>query len=533
LLNRALRNHSHNTGMIRVLGCIFLQHDLRLVVVAAGLCLLACATALTMITRARAVIGRARLAWLAGAGAVAGCGIWGTHFVAMLAYDAGLPIGFDAGLTVLSALIAMTLCGVGFALAVGVDGVVGGMVTGLAVGAMHYTGMAAVRLPAHALWDSNYVLASLLIGVSLSGLALHFAASGKRRRDYTLGAAFFLLAIVGLHFTGMSAVRYIPDGSSIVGGAVMAPFALAVVVAASAAFIVSQGLIIALVDRYLSARAQGEALRMRKHIAELEAAQQALKNTTADLSVALVAAGQANQAKSAFLASMSHELRTPLNAVIGFSETMHMEMFGPLQAKYRDYANDIRESGSHLLALINDILDLTRLDAGQSELHEEDFDLAAVVAESLHMVEGQAATARITVSADIAPDLPLLRADRRRIKQILLNLLANALKFTAENGRVSVTGQLTAKGLALAVMDTGIGIAKEDIPRALERFGQVDYSLARKYEGSGLGLPLSKQFAELHGGDLVLDSVVDAGTTVTVTLPRERLVPRPLAIAAA
>src|SRR5689334_1394234 len=159
--------------MIRVLGCIFQQHDLRLVVVAAGLCALACATALSMISRARA--GRGRITWLTGAGAVAGCGIWGTHFVAMLAYHAGLPIGFAPGLTVFSAVIAMTLCGAGFAIALRINGALGGVVTGSAIAAMHYTGMAAVEMPARAVWDANYVIASILIGVSLTGLALHFA----------------------------------------------------------------------------------------------------------------------------------------------------------------------------------------------------------------------------------------------------------------------------------------------------------------------------------------------------------------------
>src|SRR5690349_968856 len=156
--------------MIRVLGCIFQQHDLRLVVVAAGLCALACATALSMISRARVATGRARLTWLAGAGTVAGCGIWGTHFVAMLAYHAGLPIAFSPGLTILSAIIAMTLCAAGFALALYVSGVAGGVVTGIAISAMHYTGMAAVELPARAVWDWAYVTASVLIGVSLSGM---------------------------------------------------------------------------------------------------------------------------------------------------------------------------------------------------------------------------------------------------------------------------------------------------------------------------------------------------------------------------
>jgi signal transduction histidine kinase len=273
---------------------------------------------------------------------------------------------------------------------------------------------------------------------------------------------------------------------------------------------------------------------MREHIAELEETQAALEKTSLDLASALTVAAESSRTKSAFLASMSHELRTPLNAVIGFSETMMMEAFGPMGSqRYKDYAADINASGAHLLSLINDVLDLSRLDEGQGELHEEDFDIGELIANTLRMVAGQAAKARITLSTQIAPDLPLLRADKRRIKQILLNLASNALKFTPANGKVRVRAAQTPDGLCLSVADTGIGIAPDDIPKALERFGQVDSSLSRKYEGSGLGLPLARQFTELHGGRLTLESVVDRGTTVTIILPASRLVPRGAAFAVA
>ena len=277
-LAAGLRQWRDTIAMIRVLGCIFEQHDLRLVVLAAGLCVFACATALTMITRARAAeAAHLRLTWLMGAGAVAGCGIWATHFVGMLAYSAGMPIAFAADLTILSVIIAMVLCGLGFFMALTVSGAMGGVLIGLAISAMHYTGMAAVNLPARAIWDTSYVAASILIGVSLSGLALHFALRGKHRGDYVLGAGLFTLAIVGMHFTGMTAVQFLPEAGRISSGMAIDHFTLAVMVAAGAAFILGQALIVALVDRYLSERAQGESLRMRAHIAELETTQQALK----------------------------------------------------------------------------------------------------------------------------------------------------------------------------------------------------------------------------------------------------------------
>jgi signal transduction histidine kinase len=513
--------------MIRVLGCIFQQHDLRLVVLAAVLCALACATALSMIARARAVASvRARIAWLAGAGTVAGCGIWATHFVAMLAYHAGVPIGFTPGLTVLSAVIAMSLCGVGFAVAVSrIGGAAGGMITGGAISAMHYTGMAAVDVPAQAVWDTRYVLASVLIGVSVSGLALHFAVRRKSRADYVWGAVLFIVAIVGLHFTAMAAVVYVPEYGHLISGAVMAPFALAVVVAASAAFIVAQALIVAVVDRHLEARAKGEAQRMRNHIAELEATQRALTEASAQLSDALEAAQAASRSKSAFLASMSHELRTPLNAVLGFSETMLREPFGRLGSpRYGEYLNNIHDSGAHLLSLINDILDIARFDAGHGELAEEIFDPASEIANAERMMAVQARKAQVAIITEVAAGLPHINADQRRLRQILLNLLSNALKFTPAGGRVTLRGFRSDEGLVLQVTDTGIGMAPQDFAKALEPFGQVDSRLARKYEGTGLGLPLTRQMVELHGGRLTLESVLGEGTTVTVILPAWRLV---------
>ena len=513
--------------MIRVLGCSFQQHDLRLVVVAAGLCALACATALTMISRARAGSGRTRTIWLAGAGAVAGCGIWGTHFVAMLAYHAGLPIGFSPGLTALSAAIAMVLCGVGFALALRVNGTVGGIVSGIAISTMHYVGMMAVRMPARAVWDIGYVAASVLIGVSLTGLALHFATRRKARSDYVIGAGLFIVAIVGMHFTGMTAVLYVPDSSVLSSGVAMNPLALAVVVAAGAAFIVTQALVVAMVDRHLEARAEGEAQRMREHIVELEATEQALKRTSEELSAALQAAQAASTSKSAFLASMSHELRTPLNAVLGFSEAMQQEIFGPLgSARYKEYLGNIHDSGSHLLSLINDILDIARYDAGQGELQEELFDPARLISDTIAMMAAQAAKAQVALMGDVASNLPCLNGDKRRIRQVLLNLVSNALKFTPPGGRVTVRAFHDEQRFVLQVTDTGIGIAHSDFHKVLEPFGQVDSSLARKYDGIGLGLPLTRQMVELHGGDLDLDSMVGHGTTVTITLPASRLVPR-------
>ena len=245
------------------------------------------------------------------------------------------------------------------------------------------------------------------------------------------------------------------------------------------------------------------------------------------MEVAMQEAELANRAKSEFLANMSHELRTPLNAIIGFSEIIQSETFGPVGSpKYRDYVSDIHESGKHLLALINDVLDLSKIEAGQMQLHEQTIDVPAVIRSAMGFMAERAREGGVTLAAELGPDpLPLLLADRRMVMQILANLLSNAVKFTPSGGRVAVKAWYGPHGgYVVQVVDNGIGMALEDIPKALARFGQVDSGLQRAHEGTGLGLPLTKSLIELHGGSLDLQSEVGAGTTVTVRFPAERVV---------
>jgi two-component system cell cycle sensor histidine kinase PleC len=246
--------------------------------------------------------------------------------------------------------------------------------------------------------------------------------------------------------------------------------------------------------------------------------------TVGELERARLAAETSNQVKSQFLANMSHELRTPLNAIIGFSEMIRDAIVGPVAARYREYARDIHSSGRHLVQLIGDVLDLSKIEAGRLELREELVDLPTVVRDCRSLVLARVERGGLALNIDLPRDLPPVRADALRLKQVLLNLLANAVKFTPPGGRVEVSVAVADQGgIEIRIADTGIGMKTEEIPIALEPFRQVEGSVTRRYEGTGLGLPLARTLIELHGGSLRIVSVPGKGTTVTMTLPPERV----------
>jgi signal transduction histidine kinase len=233
----------------------------------------------------------------------------------------------------------------------------------------------------------------------------------------------------------------------------------------------------------------------------------------------------ASQTKSEFLANMSHELRTPLNAIIGFSEMINSGYFGPLNAKQKERIHDINLCGSHLLQLITDILEFSKGDAGKLELIEEKVDLGEIVNEGVRIMNGKIKTKGLHLVVALEPDLACIWGDKRKIRQVLINLVSNAVKFTPENGTITITVRLDPQGnMHLTVSDTGIGISEADIPKALSVFGQVIHG--KSHEGTGLGLPLCKMYAELHDGKLSLTSRLGEGTTVRVTFPHQRVLPK-------
>ncbi len=247
-----------------------------------------------------------------------------------------------------------------------------------------------------------------------------------------------------------------------------------------------------------------------------------MKEHEAQLGLARQLAEQANHAKTAFLANMSHELRTPLNAIIGFSEMIERKVLGPISENYRQYGEIVRTSGQHLLSIINDILDIAKLNAGKTELRLEPIDVGQAIDEAISMVSTKGQSASVQIVAALDPQCPTIEADPVRLRQVLLNVLANAIKFTRPGGRIEVSTAVAAAELRIAIKDNGIGIAPEDIPRALEPFTQVGRERAAAQEGTGLGLPISKTLIELHGGRFEITSAPDRGTTVTITLPIHR-----------
>jgi len=248
------------------------------------------------------------------------------------------------------------------------------------------------------------------------------------------------------------------------------------------------------------------------------------KRAEAELYEAKSAAEAASAAKSAFLAVMSHELRTPLNAIIGFAEIIENRMFGPDDPRYFDYAGDIRSSGTHLLRLINDILDLSKISAGRLDLVEVPGALDPLVGATIKLFAANATKAGVELVSEVAADCPQIHADALRLQQVLMNLVSNAIKFTPPDGHIAVFARADADAVRIGVRDTGVGMTQVEARAALEPFVQLDSRLSRRHEGTGLGLSISKELVALHGGTLTIDSEKGKGTTVTAALPLSRIV---------
>lgn len=514
--------------MDRIINCIFVEHDLSLVGLAALICLLCCHTTFRLIDRARRSEKASRL-WVPLTALSLGGGVWATHFVAMLAYNTTIPFTFDVPLTVLSAVIAIIVGGIGIWVALDGPRVLGGLVVGLSVGAMHFTGMAAVEGPISVYWDDTLVTVAWSLGAvfAVSAFIVNFRESG--RWNHVAAVVCLTLAICGLHFVGMSAMQLALNpfaGAS--GPVVLDSQSLAIAVAAFTMLVLGGGLMLAYLDSFVEGRNLREENRLREYVAELETTQTALEAKSAELTAALKRADALSEAKSEFMATMSHELRTPLNAIIGFSEFVQLEPRGPIgHPSYVDYMKDIVSSGRHLLKLINDVLDFSKIEAGQMQLSDDEIDLSEMIANSVRMVEQQAVEKGIVIATRLPDRDGWIRADNAKIRQILLNLLGNAIKFTEGTGDITVSLGYTENGPRISISDQGVGMTEEEITDAVEIFRQVDNSLSRRHEGAGLGLPLCIRLTEMHDGTMRIFSEKGRGTRVVVDLPEERMIPVP------
>ncbi len=263
--------------------------------------------------------------------------------------------------------------------------------------------------------------------------------------------------------------------------------------------------------------------RLQTSLAQTTALAESYNQRNAELVVAKGAAEKANAAKSQFLANMSHELRTPLNSIIGFADVLKNPKLVAKEDVVNDYATDIRTSGQHLLDLINDILDMSKIEAGMLEIENQTVDMSETIKTCRRLVSKSAEDNNIEIGANIASDLPKLKGDPRAIQQILLNLLSNAIKFSDSDGKVRVTAALDSDKMKIEIRDQGIGIPAEQLDAMFEPFTQADNSFARRHEGTGLGVPITKALVELHGGQFQIESEEGKGTSVTIWFPGERL----------
>lgn len=485
--------------MLNVYATIVQLHDTRFVVLAGLVSLLACYTAFTMMARLYA--HRSRYPWVIAAAVVTGCGAWATHSIVLLAFRPGVAAAYNVGLTVISGLVAVAGCGLGFYVARGTERMaLGGAVVGFAIAAMHFTGMAAVTFQAQVQEDILYLQIAVITGASFGAAALARAQLTPDVRGRIVGAVLLTIGILGTHFIAMAGRTFVPDPTVPIPQDTLVIVWFAIALTAVVLLIAGLGIVGTLVDQ---------------HLQEIEAAQ-------SELEAALVLADAASKSKSKFLSTMSHALRDPLHIIIGSAERLKSVQRG--EEQYREYVERVLNSGARLMRLVNSILDISEFDAGRLRLDDEFLDVGQCIDSSIVLVEQEAQKAGVRLSIAVESGLPKLCADGKRVNQILINLVSNAIRFTPKGGEVKISAFRRDGGLALAVFDTGIGMGSDDIPKALERFGQLDTDANRHHEGAGLGLPLAQHLMELHGGTLRIASEPRVGTTVTVTFPSRRIV---------
>jgi signal transduction histidine kinase/DNA-binding NarL/FixJ family response regulator len=503
----------------RALGAPF-SHDQALVVLSFAVAVAASYAALEVIERLRGRRGPIGHVWHAAAAIVFGAGAWSAHFIALLAFAAPPERGFDSALTALSVLPALAGAAAGVWIMRGGAGWIrilsAGAVLGLGLATMLYTGLAALRVAGETVYRPSLFALSIAIAVAVSTSALWFAFMPSRWWQRAVAAIAIAAAVCGMHYTGVAASAIIPGPSTTVTDLAVSESILAGWVALAAAGGVMIALIGAVYDRRREEDEAYEAVRLRKEVAKRTSELQA---TADQLDAALAQAERASASKSEFLASMSHELRTPLNSILGFSQLlMSGRSFEPLSAKQAGAVQQIDQAGRHLLSLIDDILDLSRIEGGRLALSIEPVEAAALIEEAAAMLQPSAIAAGVTLHTDAAFRGLYVRADRRRLLQVLINLLSNGIKYNNHGGSVSVSCREVDGEARIAVSDTGVGIPAQLQSEVFEPFNRLAQERSA-IVGNGVGLALCRRLIEAMRGVIRVDSVAGKGSTFTVTLP--------------
>ena len=507
--------------MLRVISCITQEHNLWLLLMAALICAVTSVSAFLMLGRAQARGDTLGKFWSIAAGLTAGLGVWATHFVAMTAYNVGLPLSF--ALLPLFGSLAISLCAQTATVWLAYSAkslrlkLIAGVLSGAGIIAMHYVGMLGLMAAALRQWNPDLIGASVFMAMIFAATAVGVFFTSTHKLRALFAGGILVVAICSLHFTAMGALTLTPLGNA-EQPAGLSQSMLGVVVGFAALIVLITALAAALADMYLSDRQRLENIRLRDTVAERTAELEKLAHEQALLTAK---AESASDAKSQFLANMSHELRTPLNAIIGYGE-MISEDYAEQNPQTAEDAQRIISAANHLLGLITDVLDLSKIDAGHVELETIEYQALDTVREVLDTLMPVAAGKDTKLRAVVSRDLGGGVGDAFKIKQCLINLAANAVKFSPGGEVVLYARRKLFEGQAwfvFDVVDNGVGMTPTQVSRLFQAFVQADASVTRRFGGTGLGLAITQRFARAMGGDVTVKSAEGKGSTFTLCVP--------------